>query len=137
MTSTFKIVNGDFVINAANGRPVLVSDTDKLTQDVEEILSVEAPAGAGLEELIGSIDDVAGDAARRINDALLNMQREQRRIQLAQRSRQELLARVVRVNVFHAKTTSNTPARTAYSIQVSVVSAANQSSTATAPLIGV
>lgn len=81
MTTTFKIENGDVVINAANGQPLLLADGTKLRQDLAELLSVEAQdddIGAGLEQIIdGSPRDVfsvRADVSRNIRAAIRRMQ---------------------------------------------------------------
>ena len=60
MTSTFKIVDGDWVISAVNGQPVLVSDGVKLGQDIQENLTIfvqPSGFGAGLDGLLGEPTD--------------------------------------------------------------------------------
>lgn len=59
MSSTFKVTNGDVIINQSNGRPSLIANRDKLRQDIKEFFSVNIMPngfGSGIEQLIGLIE---------------------------------------------------------------------------------
>jgi hypothetical protein len=98
MTTTFKIENGDVVVNAANGQPLLLADGTKLKQDLAELLSIEAKEdniGAGLEQIIdGSPRDVfsvRADVSRNIRAAVRRMQALQAKFQRNERPPTERL----------------------------------------------
>jgi hypothetical protein len=60
VSKTLKIANGDMVLSAASGQPVMVSGGAKLKQDLGEMLAVdELPDGfgAGLRQVMGSLSD--------------------------------------------------------------------------------
>jgi hypothetical protein len=59
MAQTFKITDGDISINSANGRGILISGAEKIHQDIAEFFEIEILSngfGAGLEQLIGTVD---------------------------------------------------------------------------------
>lgn len=59
MATTFKISNGDIVTSGATGKFLLVSESDKLRQDIKEFFTVNVlPSGfgAGLDQLIGVVE---------------------------------------------------------------------------------
>lgn len=58
MSSTLYINNGDIVISSAYGRPITISDTAKLRQDIKEFFEVGITLygfGAGLFSMIGLV----------------------------------------------------------------------------------
>ena len=58
MAITFKVYDGDVVINPSSGRPSTITGLDKLRQDIYEFLSVQVlPSGfgAGLDDLVGMV----------------------------------------------------------------------------------
>lgn len=59
MAQTFRIDSGDIMINAANGRPTLISGAPKLSQDIKEFFTIEIIPngfGAGIEQLVGVVE---------------------------------------------------------------------------------
>lgn len=80
MTTTFKIVDGDVVLDRRSGRPVLLADKEKLRQDIGEALSVETQPsgfGAGLIEIVGSTMTafaLQAEIGRRAQSAIRAMQ---------------------------------------------------------------
>lgn len=59
MAQTFKINNGDVVINTATGKPTLILDGAKLRQDLKEFFTVDVQPsgfGAGIEQLVGVVE---------------------------------------------------------------------------------
>lgn len=56
MADTLQISSfGDIVISAMNGRPILISGSDKFSQDMSEIIAANIPQGAGLQGLVGLV----------------------------------------------------------------------------------
>lgn len=95
MTRTFKVVNGDWVINAASGQPVMVTGRQKLGQDLAEGLTIETqPSGFGssLGVNIGAVVDPFAfrfDATGRIRSFVTRLQGLQDQYLRAQRSSAE------------------------------------------------
>lgn len=59
MSDTFQINNGDVIVSSTNGRPILISDSLKLSQDVKEFFTVNVLPngwGAGVEQLVGIVE---------------------------------------------------------------------------------
>lgn len=59
MSSTMLITENDVLISSATGKPVLVRDSSKLSQDINEFFTVEVQPsgfGAGINELIGLVE---------------------------------------------------------------------------------
>lgn len=59
MASTFKMDDGDITINAANGRPTLISGAAKTSQDIKEFFTIEILPngfGAGIEQLVAIVE---------------------------------------------------------------------------------
>lgn len=90
MSNTLKVSSGDVVINASNGRPLTVSGSNKLRQDITEFFAVDIRPngfGSGIEQLIGLIE-ISQDAFitmvdRQIRDgvnAIIQLQNEDPRI---------------------------------------------------------
>lgn len=86
MAQTFKIENGDIVVSNVTGRPVTISGSDKLLQDITEFFEVEILPngfGAGIEQLIGVLS-FGGDAVftsladRQIRDGISEFRALQR-----------------------------------------------------------
>lgn len=106
MSRTFKIVNGDYVLDRTNGRPTTVTGREKLRQDVNIMLTTETRAnsyGAGLEDLIGRDMDPAAfriEVGRRIRSSTNALQRLQDQFLAAQRTAQERLATIAALSVF-------------------------------------
>ena len=105
MTSTFRITNGDIAISQANGRPFLLTDKDKLRQDVRENLDSEDQfdgTGAGLEGIVGTVGDtfsLRAEISRRLNDSFDALRQVQDSIQRVDRTRAERVSRVAQVVV--------------------------------------
>jgi len=78
MAQTLKVKNGDIVTNAATGRFTLTTGSSKLSQDIQEFLSIHIQPngfGAGIEQLVGivesSIEMFTSITDRQIRDGLL------------------------------------------------------------------
>lgn len=90
MASTFRIADGDWLIDESLGRPILISGKNKIRQDFNELLSIDVQPygfGAGIVDLIGQVPDnllaIPFDVMRLINDAVvrwIGLQRLQRSI---------------------------------------------------------
>lgn len=90
MADTFKIVNGDWVVDQANGGLITVSGKDKTRQDFGELLSIAIQKygfGAGIVDLVGKVSEnpfsISFDVMRKINDAVarwIGLQRKQRAV---------------------------------------------------------
>lgn len=97
--------DGDIVISAATGRPVLVSDAQKLSQDIRENLDSEPQAngtGAGLDGIIGLVDDqfaLRAELFRRISDSLGALRLVQEGAQRSDRTTAERFSRIARLSV--------------------------------------
>lgn len=58
MSMTLKITQGDITISSATGKPITISDSSKLSQDITEFFGVDIQPsgfGAGIEKLIGLV----------------------------------------------------------------------------------
>ncbi len=99
MATTFKIKNGDVVVNNASGRPVLIGNVvggtesgparDKALQDLHRCLAISRIAdgsGAGLEDLIGQSSEamimqfIIQDRLRGMFSAMLSLQNKRSNI---------------------------------------------------------
>lgn len=104
MTSTFQIANGDWVLNASNGRPDLVSDKVKLRQDIQEMLTIDRQSngfGCSLSTIIGKSDDpfaVRSMMQSNIRAGVAKLMQLQQ-YQLAQRPLNERVARIAQLIV--------------------------------------
>lgn len=104
MTMSFQIKNGDLVLSGT-GRPRLVADTDKLSQDIAQFLGQAADIdgfGASLDQLIGVDDDpyaLRAEIVDRIFNAVVAYQRLQERYQPTARTSKERLAQIARLSV--------------------------------------
>jgi len=88
MAKTFLIKDGDWVVDQATGRPIMIDGKSKTRQDLGEILSIEVQDngwGAGILDLIGEVPDspasVAFTVMERVRDAVnrwMGLQRRQR-----------------------------------------------------------
>lgn len=120
MTATLKIANGDVVFDQATGRPLMVTDLDKLRQDVDHF-TVNSVDG-----VVGKIDSTAGVQAEIINRlraALTSLQAAHEQTQRRDRTNGERLALVKRLVVAPIRN-GNTTLKTAWSFTVEVLSAA-------------
>ena len=115
MTMTFQIKNGDLVL-AGSGRPRLLADNEKLSQDLMQMLGQSPDVegfGAGLDQLIGMDGDPFGLSASisgRIYDSVSAYQEIQQRYQLGARTSEEMLSYIARLVVSlseRGKTTFN------------------------------
>jgi hypothetical protein len=106
MTTTIKIVNGDWVIDRRTGRPVTVADGEKLRQDVRENLTIARQPngfGAGLEDIVGVVEDpfvIRSLIQQRIRESTNTMQRLQDRTQRGQRPANERIQRIEKLDVY-------------------------------------
>lgn len=129
MTSTFRIVDGDVAISQANGRPLLLTDKAKLTQDVRENLDSESRpngTGAGLEGVISLLGDtfsLRAEISRRLNDSFAALKRVQDSIQRVDRTSAERVARVAQVVVVPLRDSgTGSYSNTDYAYRVDVLS---------------
>jgi hypothetical protein len=106
MTKTFKVVDGDVVINRPSGQVEQVADKVKLSQDVREMLLTDTQTdngfGAGLDSKIGllpsdelSPGDVNFEFGLLLRTAFDQLKRLQRTFQFGQRPLNELIDRIL------------------------------------------
>lgn len=58
MAQTFLIQNGDWVVSSASGRPITITSSVKVKQDVQEFFSIAIQPsgfGAGIDDLVGVV----------------------------------------------------------------------------------
>jgi hypothetical protein len=128
MTQTFQIVNGDVAISSSTGRPIMAAGKAKLRQDLQEAGTIEVQPngfGFGLESVIGLVGDSVSlkvEISRRIRNGITAMIRLQQQIQRAQRTSDEIIARLTRVAVAPIiRPGLSTTAATAFSFQYDVL----------------
>jgi hypothetical protein len=100
VTTTFKVVNGDWVLNPASGRPVTVTGRTKLGQDLAEGLTIVIQSsgfGSSLGTNLGAVVDPFAfrlDATDRIRSFVRRLQGLQARFLTAERSGSERVASI-------------------------------------------
>lgn len=106
MAQTFKIRDGDILMNSSTGKCIMVTGTDKLKQDLNEFFTVHIQPsgfGAGIEQLIGivpiSSEIFAGLADRQIRDGILELRNLQRSDATIPRTTDERILGVTNVQV--------------------------------------
>lgn len=106
MSQTFKITNGDVVISAVSGKPSLVSDSQKLRQDLSEFFTVNMQPsgfGAGLDQLIGIVESSSdlyiSLAYRYITNGIANFIRLQKSDTRIPRSSLESISKLGYINI--------------------------------------
>lgn len=105
MTETFRVVNGDWVLDRRLGRMVTVRGRDKLRQDGRELLTIATQPngfGAGLDDLLGRDVDPEGfrlDIARAIRRSVATLQRLQDQFLARRRTPEERLAAIASLDV--------------------------------------
>lgn len=105
MTTTYEILDGDWVMDASTGRPRTVADGTKLSQDLLELFAVNPQPngfGAGLDAIIGTVP--ASPVAFALNVQLLILRGVDRLVQLQRRQfvQRPATERIVRVRSFSA-----------------------------------
>lgn len=127
MTATFKVTNGDVVINRSSGQPELVRRDTKLRQDLRIALATSARAdnvGAGIEDVLtgqaATAQFVQRAIQRRVRNMVAAIQDLQDRWQRNQRSREE---RLLRAQTIQVSTTAQDP--TAFIFKADFVSGAD------------
>jgi hypothetical protein len=129
MTSTFKVVRGDVVIDRTTGRPVQIEGRVKLRQDVAQLLTQQPNAegfGAGLDDLIGIPSDpfsIRAQISRNIRASIRAMQQLQDRFHFTARTDQERLQSIASLTVGEAQQDGQV-ARTTFAFRLSVRSVA-------------
>ena len=106
MSRTFQIVNGDVVISSQSGQPIEIVDRPKLSQDLQELFTIEQKAdgfGAGIEELVGFVaqNDITFRVAvfEALTNAIERMKNLQQRFNADARPTSELIAKIGYLNV--------------------------------------
>jgi hypothetical protein len=126
VSTTLLIQDGDWVINPANGRPITISDRDKLRQDLREGLSIAIQPngfGAGLDDLMGRPTGVFQfriEVQRRIRGFVLALQRIQDQFLPAQRPNTERIQAISSLLVQNVDLGAGAPAKTGYMFQLKV-----------------
>lgn len=129
MTSTFKIVRGDVVIDRTTGRPVQVENREKLRQDVAQLLTQRPNSdgfGAGLDDLIGIPTDpytIRAQISRNIRASVRVMQQLQDQFHYTKRTKEERLQTIASLTVGESQQNGQ-PARTTFAFRLSVLSVA-------------
>jgi hypothetical protein len=129
MSETFKVFDGGWVINPATGRPVMISEAEKTSQDVRENLSIEKQSngfGAGLEDLIGEVMDQFNfqmQATRQTRSSITALQRLQDRYLPAQRS---IYERISGISLLRVQPVTGSDGKTQYSFRLSIATVAGE-----------
>ena len=132
MTKTLEIRDGDVTLRRSTGRFSTVINKPKATQQLKRILSLDRPAGAGLNTLVGTVPtsefEMSADAQRLIRDAFDVVVQGHANYQLSDRSAAERLVALVQIFVVPARFTSK-PSKTGYALRVDALTAAGQTVT--------
>jgi hypothetical protein len=106
MATTIKIENGDIVISSVSGRPVVISGSNKIRQELYEFFSINIQYngfGSGLEQLIGltTVDSnvIASLADRQIRDGIADFIAIQKADVLTNRTPDEIIVGITQVQV--------------------------------------
>jgi len=114
MSKTFLIQSGDIILSSSTSRPIMITDRDKLSQDLAEATSISVQAngfGFGLDNLIGQLADpisLRTDLSRRIRDGVDAIKRLQNQYVRTARPDNERISRLVRVDVNQVASTKTT-----------------------------
>lgn len=96
MTQTYKIANGDIVFDASTGRPHMISDQEKLRQDIDHYTT------NSVVNVIGRIDSIEGlraEVSTRLRAALSGLQSAQEQGQRRDRTNGERLGSIRKILV--------------------------------------
>ena len=115
MTRTFRVLNGDVVLNPSNGQVSMVSDGVKLKQDLRELLLIETQTdtgfGAGLDSIIGQLpsDELSPGSinfsfGRLLRSSFQRFQSLQRTSQFGKRPLLELADKLIYVQAAPSRT---------------------------------
>jgi len=105
MTQTFKMFQGDVIIDVRTGRPTLIADKDKLSQDLGENLNIETQPngfGASLDSMVGLVGDplaLRAELSRRVRTSVRAMQTLQQRYHRGARPANERIADIANISV--------------------------------------
>ena len=130
MTVTWKVENGDVVINRASGRTVPIGNRVKATQSLRRLLGIAAPKGAGIDRLVGtSVDNpfaFSAQVQRLVSGAFARFVRNQALFQSSQRTPEERLTAIVRQYCIPkgAENGANNASKTDYVLRVDAVTQA-------------
>lgn len=138
MTKTFKIANGD-VVRSVAGRFTFIEGRPKAEQSLARLLALDAPAGAGLDALIGSVPTdayaLSADVQEGIRRAFNTLVDAQRRIQRPLRTPAEMLVSIRQMYVVPARFSAiGGPSKTGYAFAVNAVTAAGEATTGSGTL---
>jgi hypothetical protein len=126
MTRTLKIVNGDVAVSAASGRLTSIEDLDKARQTVSRMLGLDAPNGAGINEVIGTVPDsefaLSTAVQRNIRGEFSRVVELQTRAQIGDRTLAERLISIASIFVVPAKFGSGS-SKTGYALRVDALTA--------------
>lgn len=135
---TYKIVNGDVVRSTASGSLVFVEGLDKSRQAMARLLSLNAPKGAGLNQLVGSVPDSAAALSARVQrnirqafDARVDIEQ---RFRLSSRTPDERLSTITRMYVVPADTGGGN-SKTGYAFRVDAVTASGATASTTGVIV--
>lgn len=123
MTVTFKVVDGDVVVDQSSGRPVLITGREKLRQDLRQMLTQRRGAngfGAGLDDIVALVADavvIQSEITRRIRRGAQVLQSLQDRFHANQRSPEERLSGIAALQVGQA-VQDGQRSRTSYAFRV-------------------
>jgi hypothetical protein len=128
MTRTLTIRNGDVIIQRSSGRLDSTDGLNKARQQLNRLLALNAPAGAGLDQLVGTMPSdafsLSASVQRRIRAAFDVLVRLQVERQLRDRTDDERFASLARMFVVPARFQGQPESKTAYALRVDALTIA-------------
>ena len=130
MTYTFQVRNGDYVLSKSTGRPVRLGEQPKASQAMARLLGTEAPVGAGIDSLIGTVPNssfaLSSEVQTNIRTAFARLLSIQRLNQAGARDIFERLASIANMFVQPAELTAGDISKTGYVLSVDVLTVAGE-----------
>ena len=135
MSTTFLITAQDVQISSATGRPMTISDGDKLSQDLKELFDTN------LDSLIGLVTDpfaLRAALTQQVRQLVTSLQQLQQQYQPEARPPEERIAEIAQVLVNQVISPGDVlPAKTAYTYQVDILTdAATEATSVSGAIIG-
>jgi hypothetical protein len=141
MTTTFKMEGGDIVLDGV-GHPTIISDGQKLNQDISEMLAIQTKIygfGAGLESMVGHIGSTISHTmgiSRLVRDGVSTMIALQKKFQYTERPDEERISLIRSLNVYPVSTGSaGISAKTAFAFRVDIQTTDNKTKSATGAIV--
>lgn len=141
MTRTFKVANGDWVLDRRTGQPTMLSGQTKLRQDIQENLTIAVQRngfGAGLDTYLGKdVDPIAFriEMTRVIRASITTLQRLQDRYLRRYRTSSERISNVTSLTVTNA-TINGAESKVSYAFRLVVKPVAGESVTVAGTAVG-